>query len=144
MKPKVNIIYRPYRLPFTLYPTIFHSKSRCHISSQSADRHTQGMACCLDSQYILKSFTMVQSCRWLRSHFCTHCDIVDLHSFFSLFKECLDDGTLEQMAYAFSCIVFISVSDGWSGDVLVKCFNDVFLSVCAPNSIVCWELLEYY
>lgn len=56
----------------------------------------------------------------------------------------MDDGTLEQMAYAFSCIVFISVSDGWSGNVLVKCFNDVFLSVCAPNSNVCWELLGYY
>lgn len=64
-----------------------------------------------------------------------------LHIFFPLSKNVWKKGICNGHLELSVVQVYLGVSDGWSENVLVKNSNNV--SVCAPNTIICWELLGY-
>lgn len=129
------------------YFAFLHPRSCSHVSSKPTTHST-----CRKRRRAVKTVNIsscitpviVQLCCWLCRHL--HSLLHLLICIFSLplwrmlWEVGLPTNTLSFLLYS-----FISVSHGWSGNVLVKCFNNVSLSsVCAPNTVVCWELLGYW
>lgn len=117
---------------------LVHQRCCCHVSSQSTSHFTRVAACRLDSRYTFITNGSVQLCCWLCSHKLWLC----WFAFFFL-PHFENVGTWETDTLSFLLYSFSSVS--WlvrkcAGEMLQQCL----FPVCAPNTIVCWELLGYW
>lgn len=132
---------------FRFYFAFLHPRSCSHVSSQPTTHSTHRKR-----RHAVKTVNtsscitpvIVQLCCWLYSHFCTVCYIYWYAYFLSPFEDCYGKWAFQRTPWAFCCIVLSqSLMAGqemcwWNASIMS------LSSVCAPNTVVCWELLGYW
>ena len=149
-KPKDNINTGSSAFRSIYTQTLFcllHPKSCCHVHDSSHPPGNRGMPFKPSTHPL--TLRIVQLCCWLCSHFCANCHIVHLHIFFPpspvdfvlFFWRMFGtvNGHLELSVVQFYLSLMAGQEMCWWNASIMSLF-----SVCAPNTIVCWELLGYW